>query len=128
MVSFNKINLENIIIQSCIALLLNAFIHKLTQTINSHYEYNINKKRSIQMLFVIGLLILIINKLIDDKSIKIDIDNNIIKGFKYGAILILISAFLNQWSDLNDSIKTVLLGGILFTIIYISNKKFKNKE
>lgn len=101
-----------------IALLFNAFAHKLALATNAKYEFNVNKQNSIQFLFILGIIVLILDRMIKDGSIKVNINKDIIKGFRIGAILILISACINSWGDMGESFQTLMIGVALAAIVY----------
>jgi len=113
-----EIKLKGWMVYIPIALLFNSFAHKLALTMNSKYDFNVNKRNSIQFLFILGIVVLILDRMIKDNSIKVNINEDIIKGFRIGAILILISACVNSWGDMGDSFQTLMIGIALVAIVY----------
>lgn len=118
--SIKKIKLRGAWVYIPIAILYNAFFHKLAVSMNSRTDWETNKKNSIKLILIVGILTLVVNKLINDESIKVDLNSDVIKGFKIGGILLLISAFLNSWDDMGEHLKLIMIGAALGTIVYMS--------
>lgn len=109
-----------------VALIYNAFFHKLTQILYGGLPFNENKTKSVQALLIIGIISLVLYKLHVEGSLPININKNIIKAVKYGGLLLLFSAIMNNWTGMDETVKLLLLGTALVAIVYFTREK--NKE
>lgn len=117
-----KIRLNGAFVYIPIAILYNAFFHKLAISINKNLEWEENRKNSIKFILIIGLISIVFSHLVNDGHINININKNVVKGIQYGGYILLISSLLNNWYDMGDNIKLLLLGSGIITIVYLSKK------
>lgn len=127
-----KVNIQDILKSSdsilspliiiIVSLLYNGFFHKLTQVMYGRQPFDQNRYNSIVTLITIGIASLIFYKLVEDESIDVKINKNILKSIKYGGLLLIFSGIMNNWTDMNETIKLLLIGLTIGGIFYLTKE------
>jgi hypothetical protein len=106
-----------------IAILFNMFFHKFTDFYYKDLIFEERYKKSIVMLFIVGILGVVIGKLyMIDKFNK-----NLSYGVMIGGVLVVLSAMGNNWQYMDETGKLCTIGILLAASMYYFNNK-KNKS
>ena len=98
------------------ALLYNMFFHKLVEMIYSDIEPLKRFRKSIALLFSIGILSMVIGFLVLPEHPQYD-DPNMKLGILIGGILLLSSSVTNNWGNLGEMGKLISLGLLIICIM-----------
>lgn len=111
----------NIIVYSSIAVLFNIFAHNLTSRLYENLGYQEKYQKTVTTLFIIGIFGIIMSKLVlkDNQQYNKSV---VSMGLSIGGVLLIITAILANWENIEDDIRIVISGLAFVTLIYIAYK------
>jgi H+/Cl- antiporter ClcA len=114
----------DIFIYVCIALLYNLFVHNLASITYEELQYDDKHDNTIIMLVIFGIAGIFVARCINNNK---KYNNKYAStGLYYGGILLLVTALLNNWSDIGNEMRVVgfsmLLGLLIWYTYKIENK------
>ncbi|ARF10543.1 hypothetical protein Hokovirus_2_70 [Hokovirus HKV1] len=99
-----------------IPILYNVFVHVIASVVNQNLPYKDKHSNSLLIMYIFGILGIIVYKM---KYGKMDELMNIcLYGIGIGGLLLIITAILIDWHNLNDITQVILISVIFIAIFY----------
>ena len=112
-------NIYEAVLYIPIAILYNMFFHKLSPIIFSHDSFVDRYNKTIILLFIMGTLAIVLNRLMIP-------NNEIVRtGIGLGGLLLIGSGVFNNWNQMKDSIKLLVIGILFVALVSRSYKNLK---
>lgn len=113
----SDINWRNKVISLTVAIMYNMFFHKLANVTGKNLDFDERKKKAINVLFMAGIAGVVIGYILIQGDFKYKSDM-IGLGLQLGGIFLIASSVINNWDEMNDNLKLVLIGGGLVGLCY----------
>jgi hypothetical protein len=110
----------DIMLYLSIAIFLNIFIHVFANYSYRDLQVEDKIKKTTSLLIIVGIISVAVSFVLSSKK-KI-----ISNGFKYGGLLLILTAIVTSWGDIYNELKLIILGIIFIYLIIYSYKKETN--
>jgi len=114
---FNNITTNDMLFVIPMAILYNAFFHRLGLVLFKDLIYEEKYKKNIMFLFAVGV-IGIITVYILSKKYKEYTTDKVNAGIIIGSICLILSSIINNWNNMQDMYKLLLVGICLVAFIW----------
>jgi hypothetical protein len=110
-------NIKTFGISLMIAVFYNMFFHKLGNVLYNDLEFQQRKENTISVIFIAGIIGLSIGYLLclDDFEYQ---SLSVGHGLQIGGVFLLVSSLLNNWTEMDDGLKLIMLGIMMSGSIY----------
>lgn len=110
-------NTKSFGISLMIALVYNMFFHKLGNVLYNDMEFEKRKENTISVIFIAGIVGMSLGYImcLDDFEYK---SATVGTGLKIGGFFLLMSSILNNWTEMDDGLKLIVLGIMMVGSMY----------